>query len=284
MEDKFHLTREENVFLARKRWPDSIYSGMRMENRNVTFPQTQTILEGANVAGVSLDDVQAILNLRDAWRFVLNTLDEPLDLAYLSSIQAKVAFREALAWGTLRTGSIGISGVGYVPPVPVAETVEAGLADLMGRERSATATALTVFCQVARGQLFWDGNKRTAMLAANRILIRAGAGILLVPDRSMAAFSSQLSAFYESGDPDELERFLYSQAVFGMEPLPPPAPTSAGLRTGAWLKRRRREQGLTQRQLAEAVGVTTSAVANIEQGQRRGSTAVWDSIERLLSG
>jgi DNA-binding XRE family transcriptional regulator len=283
MKDKFHLTREENVFLARKRWPDSIYSGMRMENRNVTFPQTQTILEGANVAGVSLDDIQAILNLRDAWRFVLDSLDEPVDVAYLSSIQAKVAFREALAWGTLRTGSIGISGVRYVPPVPVAETVEADLADLMGSGRSATATALAVFCWVARSQLFWDGNKRTAMLTANRILISAGAGTLLVPDRSMVAFSSQLSAFYESGDSGELERFLYAEAVFGMEPLPPEAPTSASLRTAAWLKRRRQEKRLTQRRLAEAVGVTTSAIANIEQGQRRGSTAVWDRIERVLS-
>jgi DNA-binding XRE family transcriptional regulator len=131
--------------------------------------------------------------------------------------------------------------------------------------------------------LFWDGNKRTAMLAANRILIRAGAGILLIPDRSMAAFSSQLSAFYESGDPGELERFLYSEALFGMEPLPAPAPTPASPRTAAWLKQRRREKSLTQRQLAEDIGVTTSAIANIEQGQRRGSTAVWERIERLLS-
>ncbi|MDR1189518.1 MAG: helix-turn-helix domain-containing protein [Bifidobacteriaceae bacterium] len=284
MKDRFHLTREENVFLARKRWPESIYSGMRMENRKVTFSQTQTILEGANVAGVSLDDVQAILNLRDAWRFVLDTLDEPVDVAYLSSIQAKVSFREALAWGTLRTGSIGISGVGYVPPVPVAETAEAGLAALMDPARSATATALTVFSWVARSQRFWDGNKRTAMLAANRILISAGAGILLVPDRSMVPFSRILSAFYESGNSGELERFLYSEAVFGIEPLPPPVPTPPSPRTGAWLKQRRREKGLTQRQLAEAIGVTTSAIANIEQGQRRGSAALWDRIAPVLSG
>jgi hypothetical protein len=206
-----------------------------------------------------------------------------MDVAYLSSIQAKVAFREALAWGTLRTGSIGISGVAYVPPVPVAETAEAGLAGVMGRGGSATATALAAFCWIARNQLFWDGNKRTAMLAANRILISAGAGILLVPDRSMPLFSSLLGAFYESGDSAELERFLYSEAVFGMEPPPPPAPAPASPRTGAWLGRRRREKGMTQRQLADAAGVSTSAVANIEQGQRRGSAALWERIERALS-
>ncbi len=39
---------------------------MKMENRAVTFPQMRTILDGVNVPGVQLDDIQAILNMRDA--------------------------------------------------------------------------------------------------------------------------------------------------------------------------------------------------------------------------
>lgn len=44
--DKYHLTRRQSIFLAKKKWDENIYCGMRMENRNVTFPQTQTILNG----------------------------------------------------------------------------------------------------------------------------------------------------------------------------------------------------------------------------------------------
>lgn len=40
-----------------------------MEDRKVTFPQVQTILNGINVPNVQLDDIQAILNMRDAWKF-----------------------------------------------------------------------------------------------------------------------------------------------------------------------------------------------------------------------
>jgi len=55
-----------------KKWDENVYCGMRMENRAVTFPQTQTILSGVNVPNVRLDDVQAILNMRDAWRYLMN--------------------------------------------------------------------------------------------------------------------------------------------------------------------------------------------------------------------
>lgn len=76
--DKFHLTREQSVFLAKKKWDENVYCGMKMENRAVTFPQTRTILNGVNIPSVGLDDIQAILNMRDVWKFFLTTVDEPV--------------------------------------------------------------------------------------------------------------------------------------------------------------------------------------------------------------
>ena len=72
--DKYHLTKEQSLFLAKKKWDENVYCGMRMENRAVTFPQTKTILNGVNVPNVQLDDIQAILNMRDAWRYLLDTI------------------------------------------------------------------------------------------------------------------------------------------------------------------------------------------------------------------
>ncbi len=53
-----------------------------MENRAVTFPQAKTILQGVNVANVQIDDIQAILNMRDAWEYLLNTVDGPVTFEY----------------------------------------------------------------------------------------------------------------------------------------------------------------------------------------------------------
>ena len=82
-EDRFHLTPEQSLFLAKKKWDENVYCGMKMENRAVTFPQTQTILNGVNVPNVQLDDIQAILNMRDAWKFLLGTVNEEVTFEYL---------------------------------------------------------------------------------------------------------------------------------------------------------------------------------------------------------
>lgn len=47
----------------------------------------------------------------------------------------------------------------------------------MDADTSATEKALNAFMWGAWGQFFWDGNKRTGMTLANKILISAGAGI-----------------------------------------------------------------------------------------------------------
>ena len=57
LEDKYRLTREENIFLAKKMLVASVYSGARLENINVTFPDTQTILDGIAVPNMAVDVV-----------------------------------------------------------------------------------------------------------------------------------------------------------------------------------------------------------------------------------
>ena len=105
--DKYHLTPQQSIFLAKKKWDENIYCGMKMENRAVTFPQTQTILNGVNVPNVQLDDIQAILNMRDAWRYLVKTINEPVTLAYLCKLNEFIARNESLEWGVLRTGTVG---------------------------------------------------------------------------------------------------------------------------------------------------------------------------------
>ncbi len=215
--NKYTLTPEQSRFLAKKRWDENVYCGMRMENRAVTFPQTKTILEGVNVPNVQLDDIQAILNMRDAWRYLLGTIDEPVTLEYVCKLNEFIARNEALVWGKLRTGRVGISGTDYIPPVPVYEAAEAELQAILAANTSATEKALTAFAWGARGQLFWDGNKRTSLTLANKIMIEAGAGMLTITDRHMEGFNIALLDFYSTGEAEELMRFLYENAVQGIE-------------------------------------------------------------------
>ena len=155
-QDKFHLTPEQSLFLAKKKWDENVYCGMKMENRAVTFPQTKTILNGVNVPNVQLDDIQAILNMRDAWKFLLNTINEPLTFDYWCKINEYIARNEALEWGKLRTGTVGISGTDYEPPIPEREKVIQELkAIIYNPDASATDKALEAFAWGARGPEFY---------------------------------------------------------------------------------------------------------------------------------
>ena len=98
--DRYHLTPEQSRFLAKKKWDENVYCGMKMENRAVTFPQTKTILEGVNVPGVQIDDIQAILNMRDAWRFLIGSIDEDVTLEYVCKLNGFIARNEALEWAS----------------------------------------------------------------------------------------------------------------------------------------------------------------------------------------
>lgn len=55
------------------------------------------------------------------------------------------------------------------------------------------------------------------------------------------------------------------------------------MRTKEWLKNKRIEYSITQRQLANAIGVSTFAIEQIEQGKRMGSADTWKKIENYFN-
>ena len=201
------MTRRESVFLAKKLFTELVFNTAYIEGVNVTFPQTQAILDGAIVNNVPISDIQTVLNLRDAWRCCLDTLDEPLTLDYACKINELVSRNESLACGTLRTGTVCVSGTDYVPPIPDAETVRteieriAGLADPLER-------AEKYFCYAVRSQLFWDGNKRTSTIVASKVLIAEGVGVLTIGKATAVDFNEALLHYYDTNDPAPLRACL----------------------------------------------------------------------------
>ncbi len=216
VEDKYNLSKEENVFLAKKMIVNNIYSNAKIEGCNVTFPETQTILDGVNVANVKLDDINCILNLRDAWRYVINNIEEPFNLDFICKVNSFVARNESLEWGKLRTGNVGISGTEYIPEIPKKEDVINNISKIKTIE-SITKRAITYMLYGMRGQLFWDGNKRTSIITANKILINGGKGILTIKDDDLQEFNTLLTEFYDTNNSEKIEQFLYNKCIFGID-------------------------------------------------------------------
>lgn len=215
MENKYNLTLEQNIFLAKRNLVDNIYSNARMEGLNVTFPQTKTILDGINVPELKIDEIQCILNLRDAWKFVINNINETFDINFICKVNELVARNESISWGTLRNGKVEITGTDYIPDIPYKEKVEQDIFNILEIENP-TEKAIEYMLYGMRSQLFWDGNKRTSTICANKIMIENGCGIIKVPDNKLESFTTLLSEFYSTNNKEKIKQFIFDNCIDGI--------------------------------------------------------------------
>lgn len=215
MQNKYNLTTEQNIFLAKRNIVDNIYSNARMEGLNITFPQTKTILEGVNVPNLKIDEIQCILNLRDAWKYLINNIQTDFNLDFICKINELVARNESIEWGKLRTGNVEITGTSYVPKIPQKEDVIKNINEILQIENP-TERAIEYMLYGMKSQLFWDGNKRTSMICANKIMIQTGSGIIKVPDKCLEKFNQLLSEFYTTDDKEEIKEFIFNNCIDGI--------------------------------------------------------------------
>lgn len=215
MQNKYNLTLEQNIFLAKRNLVDNVYANARMEGLNVTFPETKTVLEGVNVPNLKIDEIQCILNLRDAWKYVINNISDKFDLNFICKVNEFVARNESLSWGVLRNGNVQITGTDYIPDVPNEENVKDKINAILQIENT-TERAIEYMLYGMRSQLFWDGNKRTSTICANKIMIENGNGIIKVPDNKLQEFNSLLSEFYSSDDNSKIKQFIYDNCIDGI--------------------------------------------------------------------
>lgn len=216
MIDKFHLSQKENVFLAKERLNSIIYNSVKLEGFNTNYFNVKKILNGSNVLSLRLDEINCILNLRDAWNFVLSNIYEPITLELICKINAFVSRGESLEWGVLRTGKVGINGVDYIPDIPDETKIIADIKNIM-KEENITRRSLVLMLYLMRTQAFWDSNKRTSMIVANKIMIENGCGVITIKEEYFKEFNSLLTEYYNTNKMESLLEFLYNNCIFGMK-------------------------------------------------------------------
>jgi Fic family protein len=216
MGNTYRMTVEENIFYAKRNVVDSIWKEANIEGIDVTFPEAKSIFEGCAVAGLSIDDTIAVNNLKRAWRFLFEHIDAPVDLAFVSEMNKIVGEQIVVDAGTLRVHDVKIGGTSWKPQLPdydaACSMIERAVAGKSGEDR-----ALRMFCLLCRAQLFPDGNKRTAQLVANKLLIEDGAGVLAVPVEEKPKFEELLLGYYETNESENLRRFLTKTSVDGIK-------------------------------------------------------------------
>jgi len=215
--DKYNMTQEENIFLAKRNIVDSMWKSANLEGIAITFPETQAIYDGQNVSRLRIDEIQTVNNLKHAWQFLLNTIELEIDFNYISSIHSLIGANIVDLAGKLRTFDVGMGGTNWKPELPSKEKLERLIELYKNDTSSETEKILTLMCELMKMQPFNDGNKRTAMLIANHELIKKGRGIISISEENKIEFGSKLIDFYENQDKiEDLKKFLFSNCIDGI--------------------------------------------------------------------
>ena len=217
MEDKFHMTQEQNIFLVKRNMVDYIYKSAKLEGINVTFPETQTIFQGVGVDGVHIEDIIKINNMKRAWRFMLETLDRLTDFDYLSRINMIIGSEGSIyGAGKIRVYDVKISGTKWQPKLQFEYNIRQEMMDIL-KIKSTTERAIVLMLWAMRSKIFIDGNKRSAMMLANKEMIKNGSGIISIPDDKIKIFYQLLIDFYENNDMKDIKHFVYDNCIDGQE-------------------------------------------------------------------
>lgn len=218
--DKFNLTQEQNRRFAKKNLVRLVFTTSRFEGLNTTLPQTQTIIDGMGAAGVSIDDTNVIVQLKRGWQYVIRE-SKPLSLNIEQNINLLVARYDSLDPGSFRTGNVtvelGNSNGEWQPPEINLDQERKFFDELMPKDTSITDKAMTLMYHNMINQLFWDGNERTATLAANKLMIDNGAGLINVPLNKWDKWNELISEFYLTGKMDKLKDWTYENGIQGIE-------------------------------------------------------------------
>lgn len=218
LKDKYNMTQEQNIFLAKRNIVDSIYKSSHIEGIDITFPETQKIFDGGNVSKLRIDEIQTINNLKHAWLFVLNSINNKNDLNLLKSINSIVGSNLVDNAGNKRNYNVSIGGTDYKPEIPDEKKVEKYINDTISdSSKTITDRAITIMCYLMRTQFFNDGNKRTSMLFANKILIENGKGIISVSVDKDVEFGNKILEFYETNNNTKLKKFIYDECLDGIK-------------------------------------------------------------------
>ncbi|MDR0467665.1 MAG: Fic family protein [Campylobacteraceae bacterium] len=214
--NKYNMSVEQNIFWAKRNIVDYICKSAKLEGLNVTYPETYAIYEEARLKDLDVRTVNVIINLKHAWQELFFNINEELNIDCIKKIHREVARGEALVWGSFRTGKVGISGTDYKPPIPEEKSVKNELEQLL-RIENHTERAISVMLWGMRSQLFWDGNKRTSMLIANKIMIENGCGIISILPEDLKEFGSLLSEYYTTNQDKKIKQFIYEKCIDGLD-------------------------------------------------------------------
>ena len=201
---------QRNIDFAKRHLVDTIYKQAILEGVATTFADTESIIEGGKVNGMTSEDIMKIVNLKHAWEFILNknVILSDTNFALLCQINKLIEEGFYYSAGQLRNVPVTIGGTNWTPDLPIESTIKEDLNDITNKEIDDIEKAIEFLLYIMKKQAFIDGNKRTAVIFSNHYLISKGKGIVVIPAELTDEFKDLLIPYYEGKDKSKIKKFI----------------------------------------------------------------------------
>lgn len=199
-----------NIDFAKKHLVDTIYKQAILEGIATTYADTETIIEGGKVNNMTANDVLKVVNLKHAWEFILNkdVITSSTNFALLCEINKFIEEGFYYNAGRIRSTPVSIGGTNWKPELPIESLIKEELQELLNSKIDTVDKAIEILLFVMKKQIFIDGNKRTAVIFANHLLISKAKGLIVIPNDKVEEYKKLLISYYEGKDENSIKAFL----------------------------------------------------------------------------
>lgn len=190
-----------------------IQSILHADKSPLSIAEIDSTLNGQS-PNLSPKDVMKIMNLNNAIDFVLSPyiLSNIPDYNILLSVNKFIEDGFIFSAGSLRTTPYITNGRYVAPEIPSENKTRNDLVDIIKNNDNPVDQAIETLLYIIKHKLFLFGNKRTALVFANTLLIAQGEGILLIPTTLSDEFK-KLYIEYRDNNNDEIKSLIKNKCI-----------------------------------------------------------------------
>lgn len=200
---------------------DLSWKSSQIEGNTYSLLETELLLkEKQTASGKTKEEAVMLLNHKDALDFILDVPDYLKDLTVgrIEEIHALLT-KELGVERNIRHHRVGITGTNYVPldnEFQIREALEDSVNLINGKE-NIFDKALLALVLLSYIQAFTDGNKRTARIVSNGILIANGYCPLSFRTVDSIEYKKAMLMFYEQNNIAAFKRIFIDQFLFAVK-------------------------------------------------------------------
>lgn len=197
---------------------DLSWKSSQIEGNTYSLLETERLLKEKQTAqGKTKDEAVMLLNHKDALDFILDNPDylKELSTRRIEDIHA-ILTKELGVGGGIRTRRVGITGTNYRPldnEFQIREALEDSCA-LINSKENIFEKALLALVLLSYIQAFSDGNKRTARITSNAILMAWGYCPLSFRTVDSVDYKKAMLMFYEQNNIAAFKQIFIEQYEF----------------------------------------------------------------------